>query len=240
MTSGLLLVRADSTAALKASWVFSVQRLGSSAMGLQDKGSERKVDNGIVNFGGDADGPRTAPPTAAPAPGRSGAVARRPRPAPGPHRRASFSSACSLRFSASSSRTRCTPARLRPSVGELLDAAQQRDVVVAVAAAAPAGAGGIDQAPALVDPQRLGVHAGQLGGDRDDVHGIVSSDDEVVSLLLRAALVRRRGGLAATRRWRLRAPRPPCVRRRQLGRHRHLDGDEQVAGALARSPRLDP
>ena len=56
--------------------------------------------------------------------------------------------------------------------GELLDAAQERDVGVAVAAAAAPGAGRVDQALALVDAQRLRVDAGQLGGDRDDVDGV--------------------------------------------------------------------
>ena len=44
---------------------------------------------------------------------------------------------------------------------------------VAVAAAAAAGARRVDQALALVDAQGLRVHAGQLGGDRDDVDGTV-------------------------------------------------------------------
>jgi hypothetical protein len=56
--------------------------------------------------------------------------------------------------------------------GEVLDAAQQGDVVVAVAPAAALGAGGLDQSPALVDAQGLGVDPGQLGGHRDHVDGV--------------------------------------------------------------------
>ena len=55
--------------------------------------------------------------------------------------------------------------------GELLDAAEQRDVLVAVATAAADGPGRVDQALALVDAKRLRVQPGQLGGHRDDVDG---------------------------------------------------------------------
>ena len=57
VTSGLLLARASSTAALNASWVFRVQRFGSRAMaGLLrvrcGRVSSRKVDGQCINFGG--------------------------------------------------------------------------------------------------------------------------------------------------------------------------------------------
>jgi hypothetical protein len=54
-------------------------------------------------------------------------------------------------------------------VGELLDVLQQLDVAVGVAAAAALGALRLDEALALVDPQRLRMNAGQLGRHRDDV-----------------------------------------------------------------------
>src|SRR4051794_37443012 len=53
--------------------------------------------------------------------------------------------------------------------GELLDAAEERDVAVGVAPAPTLGAAGLDEALALVDAQRLGVDARQLGRHRDDV-----------------------------------------------------------------------
>ena len=121
--------------------------------------------------------------------------------------------------------------------GELLDAAQQGDVGVAVAAAAPAGAGRVDQALALVDAQGLGVHAGQLGGHRDDVDGPCGA--------LRRTVGGGFGHGPHTPRWArgdspsdaAGAPRRALrSARRQLGRHRHLDGDEQVARGPSAPP----
>ena len=60
---------------------------------------------------------------------------------------------------------------VQPGGGQLLDAAQVGDVGLAVAAVAPAGAGRVQQALALVDAQRLRVDAGELGRDRDDIDG---------------------------------------------------------------------
>ena len=65
--------------------------------------------------------------------------------------------------------------QVEPVGGELLDAAQLGDVGVAVAAAAAGGAGRVDEALALVDAQGLRVHAGELGGHRDDVDGSARS-----------------------------------------------------------------
>ena len=50
---------------------------------------------------------------------------------------------------------------------EPLHLAEQRDVPRAVPAAAAGGAAGADQAEPVVLAQRLGVHAGQLGGHGD-------------------------------------------------------------------------
>src|SRR3982751_3750307 len=61
------------------------------------------------------------------------------------------------------------PGKVETFVGELLDTAELVGVGVAVAAATAAGARGIDEALALVDTQRLRVHARQLGRHRDDV-----------------------------------------------------------------------
>src|SRR5579872_343516 len=54
--------------------------------------------------------------------------------------------------------------------GELLDASELGDVRLGVAAAAAARPGRVEQPASLVDAQRLGVHAGELGGHRDHVH----------------------------------------------------------------------
>ena len=75
---------------------------------------------------------------------------------------------------------RRTPSRLIPAVGELLDAPQLRDVRLAVAADAATGAGRIEQTFALVDAQRLGMDAGELGGDRDHVDRRVGLGGPVV------------------------------------------------------------
>ena len=74
----------------------------------------------------------------------------------------------------SSSSTRFTPARLRPAARELGDATQPIDVALAVAAVAADRARRIEQALALVDAQRLRMHAGELGRDRDHVHTATS------------------------------------------------------------------
>ena len=60
---------------------------------------------------------------------------------------------------------------VEPGGGEVLDALQLLDVDVAVAAAAADGARRVEQALALVDAQRLRMDPGQLGRDRDHVHG---------------------------------------------------------------------
>ena len=115
---------------------------------------------------------------------------------------------------------------VEPGVVRLLDAAQLVDVLLAVAAAAAAGAGRVEQALALVDAQGLGVHAGQLGGHRDDVHG-----PGVRGPSRHLTLPRGR---------RVPAARPTCGQRLDRGAlssvrafgHGHLDGDQQVAVAL--------
>src|SRR3954447_16123365 len=56
---------------------------------------------------------------------------------------------------------------------EFADAAQTFDVDVAVTTVAALCARRLYQAAALVDAQGLGMHAGQLGRDRDDVDGVV-------------------------------------------------------------------
>ena len=63
------------------------------------------------------------------------------------------------------------PRQVEALVGQLLDAPELLDVGVAVPAAPAARAGRVDQALALVDAQRLGMEAGELGRHRDDVHG---------------------------------------------------------------------
>ena len=69
---------------------------------------------------------------------------------------------------ASSSSTVSTPARLRPSLGgHLLDPAQPLDVGLGVEPGVLRRALRLDQAARLVHPQRLRVHLGELGGDRD-------------------------------------------------------------------------
>src|SRR5207249_9753222 len=66
---------------------------------------------------------------------------------------------------------RLHPREVEPGGGQVLDAAQLLDVAVAVAPAATARAGRVEQALAFVDSQGLGVHARQLGRHRDDVEG---------------------------------------------------------------------
>jgi hypothetical protein len=62
------------------------------------------------------------------------------------------------------------PGQVQAVVGEVLDAAQERDVVVAVATASAFGSRRLEQPLALVDAQGLRMDTGELGGDRDDVH----------------------------------------------------------------------
>ena len=54
-------------------------------------------------------------------------------------------------------------------VGELLDTAEQGDVGIAVSSASTTGTCRIDQTLALVDSQRLGMHAGKFGSNTDHV-----------------------------------------------------------------------
>ena len=71
--------------------------------------------------------------------------------------------------SSSSSSTRFDAGEVQAVGGELGDAPQPVDVALAVAAVAADRAGRVEQALALVDAQRLRMHAGELGGDRDHV-----------------------------------------------------------------------
>src|SRR5262249_41798100 len=59
---------------------------------------------------------------------------------------------------------------------ELLDATQDREIVVAVPAAAAGRAVGLDQALAVIDSERLWMHTRELGGHRDPIHGLGSSN----------------------------------------------------------------
>src|SRR5207244_3102021 len=54
---------------------------------------------------------------------------------------------------------------VHPLAGQLLDAAEALDVDIAVATVATLRASRLHQPAALVDAQRLRVHAGQFGGD---------------------------------------------------------------------------
>ena len=77
----------------------------------------------------------------------------------------------------SSSNTRSTPARFMPQLGRhLLDPAQPLDVGLRVQPRALGRALGLDQPARLVHPQRLRVHLGQLGGDRDHEDAAVVLD----------------------------------------------------------------
>src|SRR5690606_35876245 len=58
---------------------------------------------------------------------------------------------------------------------EIGDALQLLDVRVAVAAVTTLRAGGVDEPASLVDAEGLRMHAGQLGGHRDDVHRLVTA-----------------------------------------------------------------
>src|SRR3954469_23731410 len=63
--------------------------------------------------------------------------------------------------------------QIQPRAGEVLDALELFDVAVAVAAAAPARAGGVQQSPPFVDAQRLRMHARELRGDGDDIETLL-------------------------------------------------------------------
>ena len=151
-------------AAPSASWVLRVNRFGSIAMadslssrsvGDSKRATTRAADAGRARAGTDGARPRPAPP--------SRAAAR--RAAPRAPRSASRAAASSL-----FEREDALHAGERDAVvGELLDPAQQRDVALGVAAAAAGRARRREQALALVDAQRLRVHARELGRDRDHV-----------------------------------------------------------------------
>ena len=59
------------------------------------------------------------------------------------------------------------PLEVEALAGQRLDEGEALDVFLAVAPRPSRGPIRIDQTFALVDPQRLGVHAGKLGRDRD-------------------------------------------------------------------------
>ena len=59
---------------------------------------------------------------------------------------------------------------VHPRLDELRDAMQPRDVGLTVSTIAALRASGSQQAFAFVVAQRLGMHAGELGGDGDHVH----------------------------------------------------------------------
>jgi hypothetical protein len=59
------------------------------------------------------------------------------------------------------------PGQIETFCRELLDATQSVEVVLAIATAVADRAGRVEQAPALVDPQCLGMDARQFGGDGD-------------------------------------------------------------------------
>ena len=103
----------------------------------------------------------------------------RPTPGRGPKRRELVLQRLAgrramARSCSSMASTRSTPARLRPELGELLDAAQAFHVALRVAARVLGRALRQHQAAPLVQAQRLRVHAGQLGRHRDHEQGPVS------------------------------------------------------------------
>src|SRR5581483_613086 len=65
--------------------------------------------------------------------------------------------------------------QVQPRGGEVLDALELFDVAIAVPPAAAAGAGGVEQATALVDAQRLRVHTCEFRGDGDHVDALLGS-----------------------------------------------------------------
>ena len=74
------------------------------------------------------------------------------------------------------------PFEVHPLGGQLGDASQYLDVGVGVAAIAALRARRVEQPATLVAAQRLGMHPGQLGGDRDDVHGSRSTRSSYADL----------------------------------------------------------
>ena len=190
---------------MKASWVLRVQRFGSSAIVsfLRPEISSGRRSSGVSAR---TRTQRLATPARGRADGGDSTLVdrvSRPRDAA-----RSSSSRSVVELAPRARAPACTPARLSPSVGELLDAAQPLDVGVAVAAAAAAGAGRVEQALALVDAQRLRVDAGQLGGDRDDV----DARGRVLGLVHQPShpqVGARRLGRSPRP-----APRPPCARSR--------------------------
>ena len=115
-------------------------------------------------------------------------------------------------------------------VGELLDALEQRDVAVGVAPAAALGAARLDEALALVDAQRLRVHAGELGRHRDDVERAFVGLLVVAHRLHPQVLAR----VAGQRRGELPRPPPSASSSSSVGHH-DVERDEQVAGIARRA-----
>ena len=114
---------------------------------------------------------------------------------------------------------------VHPLGGELGDAAQHLDVGVGVATVAALRARRVEQAAPLVLAQRLRMHAGELGGDRDHVDGSRAPLSHHSHAHLGAAGVTQRldrGALLAG----------------QLAGHRHVDRDDQVTGGLRRGDAL--
>lgn len=76
-------------------------------------------------------------------------------------------------------------------LGKLGDARQQLDVGIAVAPVTAFGASRLYETTTFVDAQRLWVHAGKLGRDRDDIDGGVvaalAHDDSAVTVLAAAS-----------------------------------------------------
>ena len=122
---------------------------------------------------------------------------------------------------------------------EVLDLTEQRDVAVGIPAGVARRALRRDQPLPLVDPERLRVHAGELGRDADDVDGTV-----LVALLLLRHLSSPPIRLAATSR----SPRPAARRNffcsfDSLRGHVDHDRREQVAvpaAPLRRALAADP
>ena len=102
------------------------------------------------------------------------------------------------------------PFEVQPGGGQLLDVAQPGQVGVGEAPAPAARPRRVQQALALVDAQRLRVHAGQLGRHRDHVDGAVrSSPSRLVDRHCHAHHPLTRPPLAAPPR----SPRPATRRR---------------------------
>src|ERR1700728_4022651 len=63
------------------------------------------------------------------------------------------------------------PFQVQSGCGQVADPPELLDVTSGVAPVAPTGAGRVDEAPAFVDAERLGMDTGQLGGNGDDIDG---------------------------------------------------------------------